>query len=639
MSNATLYRDADYGALGVMRAPAGIVTIDHGFVAEDFEQVLAVLEQYGKERVQSEGRSLWEKFSVRPEVVLAAVESALKSRGYVADALAAKAILSVTQEAMTSPDLPAPTKMIVNETVERALRRHAEIAWAVLSTLGKTSVSEVQFFQRPNAKDELRRPLPFLRARGFVVAENAANVQRELRETLSALGGALVRATVEVADRAGKGQLAVEFAIAPSTEACDAFLGEALPTFVEAKIDGAREVEFYLKSKLPEATRKFIEEQGAASTAMLALTTRDGRTVTARIPAVREMTDALGDESFRQRLSWVARQLDAYEATIVDVGSVVEIVAPARAGEALVAAEGVSEDRQVYGSGTPAGNMAGGRPVTASELKTLENLLNSLFKKAGLDIAFTNHFLDRVNDPRNGKQITTVELAKVFKEVYAKFAREIKAHGADWEALIKDVTTAINIPFVLSYDRNTGEMDMVAKTVMRKRDFLTRDQKLVVATEARVAEAAGQTVSSNSRLWREVFAKATGGTVWTLSNNFSGEPIEKGGHPDLDYIRNKLPAEAKDGGKLVSMGGGKFRVRFHSNYWIELTAPGLAESRRKVVELHTYGDSEPHADECEDAACEVGCGGAGKTMDDDAAGMRPHGGPQGGMDDRSERSR
>jgi len=49
----------------------------------------------------------------------------------------------------------------------------------------------------------------------------------------------------------------------------------------------------------------------------------------------------------------------------------------------------------------------------------------------------------------------------------------------DAEAVISDMETDVNMPFVLNLDKD-GMLDLVAKTVMRKKDFKTRNQKLEV---------------------------------------------------------------------------------------------------------------------------------------------------------------
>ena len=38
----------------------------------------------------------------------------------------------------------------------------------------------------------------------------------------------------------------------------------------------------------------------------------------------------------------------------------------------------------------------------------------------------------------------------------------------------------INMPFVLDLNRRTKELDLIAKTVMRKKNFMTRNLKLKV---------------------------------------------------------------------------------------------------------------------------------------------------------------
>ena len=51
--------------------------------------------------------------------------------------------------------------------------------------------------------------------------------------------------------------------------------------------------------------------------------------------------------------------------------------------------------------------------------------------------------------------------------------------GAQAQAVIHDMETDVNMPFVLNLDKD-GMLDLVAKTVMRKKDFKTRNQKLRV---------------------------------------------------------------------------------------------------------------------------------------------------------------
>ena len=102
-----------------------------------------------------------------------------------------------------------------------------------------------------------------------------------------------------------------------------------------------------------------------------------------------------------------------------------------------------------------------------------------LFAAIGIDIEFTRHFHDRVNDPRNKKPITTAELIGIFRRTYKRHGKRIRKFSPGAEAVIKDMRADINMPFVINIDRN-GMLDLVAKTVMRKRDFKTTSMELPV---------------------------------------------------------------------------------------------------------------------------------------------------------------
>lgn len=116
--------------------------------------------------------------------------------------------------------------------------------------------------------------------------------------------------------------------------------------------------------------------------------------------------------------------------------------------------------------------------ITTAMLNKLEEYLDQLFSKLGMDVQFTSHFLDRANDARNKTQITLKELAILFKDAYIKYGKRIAQMGPDAEAVIKDMRSNINVPFVLNWDSRNKELDLVAKTVMRKKNFSTPDQEL-----------------------------------------------------------------------------------------------------------------------------------------------------------------
>ena len=118
--------------------------------------------------------------------------------------------------------------------------------------------------------------------------------------------------------------------------------------------------------------------------------------------------------------------------------------------------------------------------ITQTQLNQIETYADRLFKAVNIDINFTRHFIDRVNDKRNQKPINTAELTRLFKQTYKKHGKKIPKMGDDAQAVIHDMQTDINMPFVLAYDDRNKELDLVAKTIMRKKDFKTPNQKLTV---------------------------------------------------------------------------------------------------------------------------------------------------------------
>ena len=113
--------------------------------------------------------------------------------------------------------------------------------------------------------------------------------------------------------------------------------------------------------------------------------------------------------------------------------------------------------------------------VTLNQLNDIEKYADRLFAKVGIDVEFTRHFLDRVNDARNKRQITPAELTRLFKQSYKKYGKVISNLGPSSQAVINDMRTDINMPFVLTPKGN--ELELVAKTVMRKKGFKTSNQK------------------------------------------------------------------------------------------------------------------------------------------------------------------
>ena len=118
-------------------------------------------------------------------------------------------------------------------------------------------------------------------------------------------------------------------------------------------------------------------------------------------------------------------------------------------------------------------------PVTWNDLQRLESVLDNMFRTAGLDIAFTRHFLERVNGSRGyGGTVSIPEIQDAFRKTYDKYAKQISGHSADWKAIINDVSKDLNMPFTLDWDGRMKKMIML--TAMKKQNFMSPDPKLKV---------------------------------------------------------------------------------------------------------------------------------------------------------------
>ena len=126
----------------------------------------------------------------------------------------------------------------------------------------------------------------------------------------------------------------------------------------------------------------------------------------------------------------------------------------------------------------PHDSMVRTEDVTQGELNALERVIDNVFGRIGIDVEFTRHFIDRANDDRNGEPITIQELGRLFAKEYKRWGKPIAQLGPDAEAVMKDLESDINIPFALRW--NGKELEMIAKTVMRKKNFKTSNKQFPV---------------------------------------------------------------------------------------------------------------------------------------------------------------
>jgi hypothetical protein len=114
--------------------------------------------------------------------------------------------------------------------------------------------------------------------------------------------------------------------------------------------------------------------------------------------------------------------------------------------------------------------------ISPAEVKELQRYVNTRFASLGLDIHFGYHFLERVNDIRNKKPISIGELTRLFRKELTMYGEEIAAMPDGTQAVLKDLATKINLPFVLDSNDGDDDIDMFAKSIMRNPNFATSNQ-------------------------------------------------------------------------------------------------------------------------------------------------------------------
>lgn len=107
--------------------------------------------------------------------------------------------------------------------------------------------------------------------------------------------------------------------------------------------------------------------------------------------------------------------------------------------------------------------------MSKSELDAVEKFADKALSP--VDVEFTHHFLDRLTDPRNIKQISKAELISFFKRLARNKKKFIEFINNYREFVVKYDRYKLNIPFV-----RIGNQ-LVAKTIMRKKGFKTSNPK------------------------------------------------------------------------------------------------------------------------------------------------------------------
>jgi len=183
--------------------------------------------------------------------------------------------------------------------------------------------------------------------------------------------------------------------------------------------------------------------------------------------------------------------------------------------------------------------------VSQKQLNDLEKFADRLLAKFDVDIEFTRHFADRMNDKRNDPPITVAELQRVFKKIAKRKAKNIR-QNPDSEAVIKDLQTDLNLPVVINYDRNKDEFEVINKTIMRKKDFKTSSKTIT-------------TEQTEGKMLNKLMSVTTNKKVYGSA---------------LDTLKKLLVRKKKEGGGSL---------RHSTHYYAQKVASGFRGVDRKVL--------------------------------------------------------
>jgi hypothetical protein len=113
--------------------------------------------------------------------------------------------------------------------------------------------------------------------------------------------------------------------------------------------------------------------------------------------------------------------------------------------------------------------------ISKDHMKAFEKFVDRMFDKFGIDFDFTKHFRDRMSDERNNPCIDMKELAALIQKIYKKktAGQNILSKHVDSEVVLKDIQSDLNMPIAIEYDRKNDDIRIVAKTIMRKKNFRT----------------------------------------------------------------------------------------------------------------------------------------------------------------------
>ena len=130
--------------------------------------------------------------------------------------------------------------------------------------------------------------------------------------------------------------------------------------------------------------------------------------------------------------------------------------------------------------------------ISVVSVKKVEKYIGDLFSVLNVDVEYCNNFFAEINNKRDDNSVTNSELIRLFN---TRFNAVLKTFNEDVQKVVEEMSIDINVPFSLVWDQELEELNLMAKTITKKRGFKAIDQKLTVedmpATNASSGSFAG----------------------------------------------------------------------------------------------------------------------------------------------------
>ncbi len=130
--------------------------------------------------------------------------------------------------------------------------------------------------------------------------------------------------------------------------------------------------------------------------------------------------------------------------------------------------------------------------ISVVSVKKIEKYIGDLFSALNIDFEYCNNFFAEVNTKRNDDSVTNSELIRLFN---TRFNAVLKTFNGDVQKVVEEMSVDINVPFILVWNQESEELNLMAKTITKKRGFKAFSQKLTVedmpATNASSGNFAG----------------------------------------------------------------------------------------------------------------------------------------------------